>query len=146
VVAAATTVVCDQISKLMALATLSPGERVDLLGTFFGLRLVRNSGGAFSILQDRSGLLAAATAVVIVIVAIWAARSGEFPLPFGLIVGGGIGNLADRVFRAPGFPDGKVVDFIDFSFWPTFNLADTAITIGVGLLLIRSLQSGRRQD
>lgn len=142
---AAATIACDQISKSIALATLAPGVRIDLLGGWLGLRLVRNSGGAFSILQDRSGLLAAATAAVLVGVAIWAFSSQEFPAAFGLIIGGGIGNLADRVFRIPGFPSGRVIDFIDLSFWPTFNLADSAITIGVLLLLIRSLAQGGRQ-
>lgn len=146
VLAASATVICDQISKLIALASLAPDERVEVLGALMGLRLVKNPGGAFSILQDESGLLALATAVVIVVVTIWAVNSGEFPLAFGLIIGGGIGNLADRVFRTPGFPDGRVVDFIDFSFWPTFNLADTAISIGIGLLLLRSLGVGKRED
>lgn len=134
----AVTVAADQVSKILAVNVLAPDRRVDLLGSFLGLELVRNPGGAFSILRDRSVILTLATAVAVMFVTVWAYRSRESPVPFGMIVGGGIGNLADRIFRSPGFPDGLVVDFIDISFWPTFNVADTAITIGVGLLLLRA--------
>lgn len=133
----AATLAVDQISKSLALVTLEDA-RIEILGSFLGLELVRNPGGAFSILPKVGGLLAIASAILVGVVAIWAIRSGEFPIAFGMILGGGAGNLADRVFRGPGFTDGSVIDFIDFSFWPTFNLADTAITIGVGLLLIQS--------
>lgn len=139
IVSATITLAADQISKVAAVAALEPHQRVDLLGSFFGLLLIRNPGGAFSLLRTRSGLLAGLTAIVVVLVVVWALRSKEFPLELGMVIGGGLGNLADRVFRAPGLFEGRVVDFIDFSFWPTFNLADTAITIGVGLLVMRSL-------
>ena len=57
------------------------------------------------------------------------------------MAGGGIGNLIDRVARAPGGLQGRVVDFIHFHFWPTFNLADSAIVIGVGLLILSELRA-----
>ena len=57
----------------------------------------------------------------------------------GLVLGGAVGNLADRLFRGPGLFDGSVVDFVDFSFFPAFNAADSAITIGAALILLLSL-------
>lgn len=141
---AAIALAADQVSKTIALATLVPGERVDLLGSLFGWLLVRNSGGAFSILPGGGALLSLLTAAIVVVVAVWGYRSGEFPAAFGLIIGGGLGNLADRILRSPGAGRGSVVDFIDLGFWPTFNLADVAITTGVGLLLLFGLTSRRR--
>lgn len=141
---ATATVVVDQISKAIAIRVLNPGERVDIIGSFFGFVLARNPGAAFSMLPGRSVLLAWLTTLIVVVVTVWAARSREFPILFGMIIGGGLGNLADRIFRSPGFLRGRVVDFVDFSFWPTFNLADAAITVGVLLLLLGGLASRKR--
>lgn len=134
------TLAADQVTKAVVLAALAPGERVAVAGRFFGFVLARNPGAAFSILPGRSLLLAWVTAVIVAAVAVWAVASGEFPVALGLIVGGGLGNLADRIFRSPGMMRGMVVDFIDFSFWPTFNLADAAITVGVALVILKSLR------
>lgn len=136
-------VAADQISKSIALAVLEEGKRVDLFGRFFGFLLVRNPGGAFSLLPGGSSFLALLTAAVIAAVAFWAFRSGESPVAFGLVVGGGLGNLADRLLRATSASalNGRVIDFLDLNFWPTFNLADAAISIGVIFLLWRAFRS-----
>ena len=95
---------------------------------------VRNSGIAFGIFPGRLGIVSILTGVAVVWMLVHFARSGSrhvlFPVALGLLVGGSISNLADRV------RDGHVTDFIHISHWPTFNLADSFIVIGVGLLAL----------
>jgi signal peptidase II len=127
----------------MALRLLEPGERVPILGAVFGLRLVRNSGGAFGILPRAPVFFFAASLVIVGVVVIWAWRSGVHGVALGFVAGGGIGNLIDRLVRPPGGMLGRVVDFLELPYWPTFNLADSAIVVGAGLLLLAQL---RRRD
>lgn len=140
--------VADQVTKAWALSALSDGRRVDIAGSVLGLRLVRNSGTAFGLFQGATLLIFLASTLVLIAVVVWGLRSGkgvlrpgEGALRLGLIAGGGAGNLVDRLFRPPGPGRGEVIDFIDLSFWPTFNLADSAIVVGVILLLAGSLLS-----
>lgn len=122
--------VLDQLSKAAALAWL---EEPVTLGPF-ALRLVYNEGIAFGALKSTGGaLLFAVLALALILVLIWRAEPRSMPL-YGLILGGGLANVSDRVTR------GHVVDFIDIGRWPVFNLADTAITIGVILLFIMLLR------
>lgn len=125
-------VVADQVTKHVVAASLGLGEGVHVLGPFT-IRHVQNSGIAF-------GLFSNATAVVIVVTALaigwmlaYFARSGArhpvLPIALGLVIGGSVSNLADRVRL------GFVTDFLDFRYWPAFNLADSFIVIGVGILL-----------
>lgn len=125
------------MTKWWAVDTLEDGS-IPVLGEFLRMRLTRNSGAAFSMFQDGGtiiGLVAAA-----VIVATWYfVPTLHHRLDVGgvaFVMGGAAGNLLDRIFRGDGFLDGAVIDFIDFSFFPTFNVADIAINVGVGLLLI----------
>jgi signal peptidase II len=126
-------VVGDQVTKHVVVANLNLGESVHVVGPF-SIRHVQNSGIAF-------GLFANATAGVIVVTAIavgwmlaYFARSGArhpvLPVALGLVTGGSVSNLADRVRL------GFVTDFLDFRYWPAFNLADSFIVIGVGILLV----------
>jgi len=138
--------VADQLTKAWALSTLSDGRRIDIAGRVLGFRLVRNPGSAFGLFQGATFLIFLASATVLVLVVVWGLRSGEGAFRLGLIAGGGAGNLLDRLFRPPGIGRGEVIDFIDLSFWPTFNLADSAIVVGVILLLAGSLLSGREQE
>ena len=127
-----TIVVADQLTKWWALEELADGP-INVLGDFLRFRLVRNSGAAFGTLQN-AGVLLAIIAVVAVLLLLRVSASTEHrheAVIFGSVLGGAAGNLGDRVFRADGFFDGRVVDWIDFSFWPTFNVADSAITIAV---------------
>lgn len=127
-------VAVDQISKQLALALLDPRYPVDV---FVGidLALVRNRGIAFGALSGGGAPVAAIIVVaLLVLVAFFvreaAARPGLW-LPFGAVIGGALGNLADRA------REGSVIDFVDPAFWPAFNLADTAIVLGVvGLLYV----------
>lgn len=143
VVTALAVVAVDQVAKVLAAQLLASGRPMRIFGTLFDLQLTRNPGGAFGILQDQPLLFFAATAVIVTAVLVWGFRSGHAPVALGLVAGGGLGNLIDRVVRAPGGLQGHVVDFIHFRYWPTFNLADSSIVIGVGLLLLFELRPRR---
>lgn len=139
--AAAAVVAFDQLTKEWALSTLDDGP-IEVVAGVFSLNLTYNSGGAFGLLQGLPGFFLVATLVVIVIILIWAHKLEDQRLivPLGMVLGGGLGNLADRIFRATG---GRVVDFIDVHVWPVFNLADSSIVIGVLLILLMSARSAR---
>lgn len=135
--------IADQASKAWATAALDGGRRIPIIGDTFDLRLVLNPGSAFGLFRGSTALIALASAVVTVAVIVWAIRDPMAPAALGLVIGGGLGNLVDRAIRAPGFGRGHVVDFIYLSFWPTFNLADSAICVGVGLMLLEALREER---
>jgi signal peptidase II len=144
VLAAGATFALDQISKAVAIAALGSGGRIEVLGSWFGFRLVRNPGGVFGLFPQAGLVFFALTVGIVVAVVLIGWRSGRFPIPLGMIAGGGLGNLADRMFRGGSPFDGMVIDFIDFRFWPTFNLADAAITLGVAYIALSSLK--REED
>jgi signal peptidase II len=128
----------DQGTKEIALRTLADGG-VDLIEGVLSLDLTFNPGGAFGIAQGLPGLFLFGSILVAILIATWA-RQVEDPrwlVPLGLILGGGLGNLGDRLFR--GY-DGKVVDFIDLHFWPVFNVADMSIVFGIILILFFGLR------
>ncbi len=135
-------VAVDQVAKAIAVDVLEGRRRVAVVGELFGFRLVRNPGGAFGVLSQAPLLFFAASLLIVVGVLIWGWRCGQYPVALGLIAGGGMGNFIDRLVRPPGPMRGRVVDFIDFSFWPTFNFADVAIVLGVGLLLASEVRLG----
>jgi signal peptidase II len=129
---AALVVVLDQVTKAIAADALGPGERVDLvLG--FELVDVRNTGIAFGLLADGQTLVivvtAAALALILGYFALKPSRPGLW-IAVGILVGGAIGNLADRL-RAD-----EVIDFIDPPLWPAFNVADIAIVAGIALIVL----------
>jgi signal peptidase II len=124
----------DQGTKILAVAHLDPGSFVPLLGGWLRLNLTHNVGSAFGLIRAGTIPLAASALVCVVILG-YVFRGGLVrapgrSIPLGLVVGGALGNLLDRVRT------GGVVDFIDLQVWPVFNIADAAITIGVGLLAI----------
>ena len=135
---AATVVALDQATKWWALVTLDGGRAIDLIGTL-RLRLVFNRGAAFGLGSRFAPLLAIlAVVVVVVLVREGGALQGRIArFSMGLVLGGALGNLSDRLFRdGGGFLGGAVVDFVDLQWWPVFNMADTAITVGAGLLAV----------
>lgn len=142
--AAVVVLALDQLTKTLALEALADGP-IDVIEGAVSLDLSYNSGGVFGVGQGFPGLFLAATIIVTVGILFWARRLEEraWLVPLGLVLGGGLGNLADRVFRGH---DGKVVDFIDLHVWPVFNLADMSIVIGVGLVLLGALRSDRLDD
>lgn len=129
-------VIADQSSKAWVLANLDPGERIPLIGALFGISLTINFGGAFGMFPDAPLVFFTLSLLIVCFVAVWAWKEPEHVIPLGMVLGGGIGNLIDRVIRAPRPLRGGVVDFLDLSFWPTFNLADSAIVIGVAILFL----------
>lgn len=139
-VVAAVVVVIDQLTKALAVTALAD-EPISLIADVLQLALTRNTGASFSILTGNGTLIALVVVGVIVLVVAMLRRVNHRleAVGLGLVLGGAIGNLLDRIFRGDGFLDGAVIDFIDFSFFPTFNVADTAINVGVILLLIAAI-------
>lgn len=140
-VAAAFAYVLDRLTKVAAERSL-PGDPVTLIPGALTLRFATNSGGAFSLFQDIPWFFAVVSIVVSVAIVVTSARHDDriVAAALGLILGGALGNLTDRIVRGPGL-SGHVVDFIDLHVWPVFNLADSAIVIGALILAVRS---GRR--
>lgn len=127
--------------------TLSDRGPVRLLGGLVNLVQARNTGAAFSIAQGQTVVLSLVALGVVAAIARTARRLGSsaWAVCLGLILGGAVGNLIDRIFRAPGPLRGAVVDWIDLRVWPVFNLADSALVIGVCLAVVLELL-GRRMD
>ncbi len=145
----AAVVVVDQLTKTWAVDALTIGRSIKVL---LGVELVhaRNTGVAFSKGSGMAGIIIPILLVIGVIS--WTARN-EFrqpggphrwaPLAYGLILGGAFGNVIDRLFRGAGWGKGAVVDMVDVGFWPVFNVADAALSIGVVLTLFTVLRTRR---
>ena len=143
VLIAALVIFADQATKSWALSYLLQHSGVVKLTSFFNLVVTFNRGISFGLLQaNDSGrwLLIATSLVIVVVLAIWLWRATGWLLPvaLGAVIGGALGNVADRLGEKK-----AVFDFLDFHLfgyhWPAFNLADSAISIGVGLILIDGL-------
>jgi signal peptidase II len=125
-------VIVDQVAKALIEAHMVPGEHVDVLGPL-GFTLAHNEGVAFGLASGGGAALVALTVVALIFVGVLFARNPTRPwmwVAFGLLAGGAIGNLTDRV-RV-----GAVTDYVDVFSWPPFNLADVAITLGVVVLAL----------
>lgn len=133
-------VVADQLTKQVVASELALGDAVEILGPF-SIHHVHNSGIAFGLFPSATGLVIGLTSVAVVAMLVFFARSGRrhpvFPVALGLILGGAASNLVDRVRL------GHVTDFLDFDYWPSFNLADTFIVVGVGLLFLSLVAADR---
>lgn len=139
---AALVLVLDQATKVWALAALTPGKAVHLVGSWIQLNLIRNPGAAFSIGDGSTWLLTAISLAILVWVVVAARKVGNMPwaVALGLLLGGAVGNLVDRVFRAPGPGRGHVVDFIDYFGLFIGNVADIAIVVGAGIIMVLSFR------
>ena len=135
-----TAIVADQLTKAIVSLRLTTGEAVATLGPF-SIHHVQNSGIAFGLFADSTTavtvLTGAAVAGMLVFFGRTAQRHPLLPVALGLVIGGSIANLIDRVRL------GHVTDFLDFAYWPAFNLADTFIVVGVGLLFASFVASDR---
>lgn len=146
------TVALDVATKLLVVATLEGKRTVELLGGFLTFAVSRNSGAAFSFAEGATVVFTAiAVGVVVVILRVMPRlRSAGWALTLGLLLGGAIGNLMDRLLRAPGVGRGAVVDFISLPHFATFNVADSGITVGAALAVLLSLRGievdGRRRE
>jgi signal peptidase II len=140
VAALATIVAVDQLTKAWAVAALADGPK-HVIGDFFVFDLSRNGGSAFSRFQAYTPVLAVLAMVIAAFVARAVRHATDRWTLVGLVLvlGGALGNLGDRLARSPGFLRGHVVDFVAVGWWPVFNVADSCITIGAIVLIIRTL-------
>ena len=142
---AALVVVLDQVTKRWAVSSLSDGHTVDVVGSL-RFNLTFNSGMAFSQGRGAGPLIGVVALVVIVVLLVSLRRNGSMlsAVGIGLVIGGAVGNVLDRVFRSgEGLLGGAVVDFIDLQWWPVFNVADMAVTTGGVILVLGSVLAGR---
>ena len=141
--AAAIVAVLDQLTKQWALSELADAP-IDLVGSL-RLNLVFNDRAAFSLgfgSTTAIALIGCTLVVVLVVMGVRAEQRG-WALGLGIILGGALGNLADRAFRAgDGFLGGRVVDMVDLQWWPVFNLADVALWVGIAVLLFAGRDAG----
>ena len=134
-------IVVDQITKQWALTALADGRHTALLGRALGLVLVRNPGAAFSFATGQTWIFAL-IAFLVVIIIIRVSRnlvSRSWAVALGLVLGGAVGNLIDRLLREPGFLRGHVIDFIDYGGYFVGNVADIAIVLAAAGIIILSL-------
>lgn len=148
---AAVVVVADQLTKLWATSSLQEGGYHSLISTLLGLQLTYNPGAAFSFLVDRTWVFTIIAAIAVVALLWFSRRVGarSWAVAFGLLLGGAVTHLGDRLFRAPSFGQGHVVDFIAYANWFIGNVADIAIFFGALLALVLAvagvpLRGGRR--
>lgn len=142
----AVVVALDQLTKQLATEHLSDGRHIDIIDGVVRFRLVHNPGGAFGLFQSIPGLFLVATLGIIAVILIWAHQLEDprWSVPLGMVLGGGMGNALDRLFRET---EGAVVDFIDLHVWPVFNVADMAIVSGaLAILLIGWRDAGREEE
>jgi len=134
--------VVDQATKAWVLVTLVEGEPVPVLGDLLSLRLLFNPGAALSIATGMTWVLTLVATGVVVVIVRASRRLGStgWALALGLLLGGALGNLGDRVFRAPGFARGHVVDFIAYGDLFVGNVADIAIVVAAGLIMILAIR------
>jgi signal peptidase II len=143
---AAGIVVVDQITKAWLTGLLAPNESVDVLGDVLRLTYSANRGGLFGLFQGQALVFAGLSLVVAALIVGYHARAGDDPwlsVALGLLLGGALGNLTDRLVR------GSVVDFVDAGIgtwrWYTFNVADAAISCAIVLLFVLAVRPGDRQ-
>jgi signal peptidase II len=122
----------DQLTKQLVVSTMERGESFDVIGPL-SIHHVHNSGIAFGIFSTWAGPVTLLTAIAILWMVGYFARSGArhpvLPIALGFLIGGSVGNLVDRIRL------GHVTDFLDLTYWPAFNLADTFIVVGVAILM-----------
>ena len=141
-VIAVVTFLLDLGTKVAAVERLTGREPVEVVPGVLQLTLVRNPGAAFGLAAGLTLLLTCVAAVVVVVLLRMAGRLRDrgWAIAFGLLLGGAVGNLIDRLFRQPGPFRGHVVDFLQLPNWPVFNVADAAICVAAAVVVFRSLR------
>lgn len=134
-------VAIDQVTKAWARTALSDSI-IDVIPGFLRLALAENSGAAFGLFKNGGQIIAvfAVVAIGVIFFAFRAVGNRADLIGLGLVLGGAVGNLVDRLTRGDGLLDGRVTDWIDLWFIPNFNVADAAISVGVALLLFGALR------
>lgn len=134
----------DQFSKWLIQANLNYGQSIQVIPGIFSLTYIQNPGVAFGLLAYKNKFFVLITMVLLAGIAGLYRKIKKTPyllqLALGLITGGALGNLLDRLRF------GKVIDFLDFHFWPVFNFADSAIVIGTGLIMLNLLIRPLKKD
>jgi signal peptidase II len=132
----------DVATKVWVVAELEGRRTLELLGGQLLIRVSRNPGAAFSFAEGATVVFTAIAVAVVVVIVRVSRRLGSlgWAVSLGLLLGGASGNLVDRLFRSPGPARGAVVDFIDFQVFPSFNVADSAITVGAVLAVLLSIR------
>jgi signal peptidase II len=144
---AAGVVLVDQLTKHWAVTTLGDRQTIQVFWTL-QFNLAFNNGMAFSQGRGLGPLIAiVATGVIVwLLISLRTESSRMSAIGMGLLIGGAAGNLIDRLFRGDAWLRGGVVDFIDFQWFPIFNVADIAVNVGAGLLILSSVLASRRTD
>lgn len=128
----------DRFTKIAAVSNLSYGQSIKILPNLFNFTLILNNGTAFGLLRGQNAALALLSVLAITLIIFYILKNKSLDpvvsLALGLILGGALGNLFDRVRF------GYVIDFLDFRIWPVFNIADSAITIGMAILILKILR------
>ncbi|MGW7075735.1 signal peptidase II [Streptomyces sp. NPDC054866] len=132
----------DLVSKMIVVAKLEHHEPIEIIGDWLQFNAIRNAGAAFGIGEAFTVIFTCIAAAVIVVIARLARKLYSLPwaIALGMLLGGALGNLTDRIFRAPGVFEGAVVDFIAPKGFAVFNLADSAIVCGGFLIVILSFR------
>ncbi len=137
-------IAADQASKQWALSALANGREIPVIGEFLSFKLAFNSGAAFSFGNSVTWVFTLVAAVVAIAIPFLIARSSRgVALVLGLVWGGAVGNLIDRLVRDPGFPEGHVVDFINYNGAFIGNVADIALVAGLVAILVLEMVSDR---
>ncbi len=143
--------VLDQTTKWWAERALDDGQTRQLIGDWLQLRLTYNPGAAFSLGTGYTVLLTFIAIAVVIVVIRMARKLGStgWAVALGLLLGGALGNVVDRIFRDPAPLRGHVVDFIELPRWPVFNIADAAICVAAAVFVLLSFRGvhldGRRE-
>ena len=137
----------DRLTKILAERYLEGRPAIEVIPGVFHLRYITNPGGAFGLFGGLTWLFVLASLVVVGVILVSSRRlpSATSAVALGLVLGGALGNVTDRLIRGPRF-SGEVVDFLDFRIWPVFNLADSAIVVGAILLLVTGLRPERAKE
>ncbi|MFA6320762.1 MAG: signal peptidase II [Candidatus Omnitrophota bacterium] len=126
--------ILDRITKIIAVSTMSYGQSIKVLPNIFHITLVLNNGTAFGLMKGQNAILAVITAIAIALIVIYVVTHKSLGIAvsvaLGFILGGAMGNLLDRIKFS------YVIDFLDFRIWPVFNIADSAITLGMLILVV----------
>jgi len=133
----------DQLAKFLVVENLAERQPVEVLGQFVQFYFVKNAGAAFSLGSGSTWIFAVIASAVAVFIIVFAPRirSLAWAALFGLLLGGNLGNLTDRLFREPGFGVGHVVDFIQVQYFPAiFNVADMAIVASMVLFIVLTVR------
>jgi signal peptidase II len=141
---AAVVLFVDLLSKYIIQANVELYQSIPVIENVFHITYILNPGAAFGMLANKTAFFIIVTAAVIISMLVFYKQIKQegllFQIALGMVAGGALGNLIDRVRY------GKVVDFLDFRIWPIFNMADVAIVTGVGLLIWQILRQGNREE